>query len=173
MPPGSILHFDKALLIKMAVQWFNVILLTVVLVIVLYKPVKKYMDDRAARIKDDIDSARQNNEKALELKRHYEKLVQNIEQEREEILSQAHRIAVEKSDRVLLSAQQEARHLIKKAEDEIELERENASDEIKRQIIELSMLMASRFVEVSIDSQTQDKYIEEALADWSGQTWRT
>lgn len=169
MPAGSILQFDKALLIKIGIQWFNIILLTVVLVLVLYKPVKKYMSDRAERIKSDIHSARLNNENALELKRKYEKLIDNVEKEREEILSQAHRMAMERSDQILLSARQEAKHMLKKAEDEIEVERENAAEDIKRQIIELSTLMASRFVEVSIDRQTQDRYIEEALADWGEQ----
>jgi F-type H+-transporting ATPase subunit b len=59
-----------------------------------------------------------------------------------------------------------------RAEEEIRIERENAADEIRRQIVEISTLMASRFVQVSIDHDTQDKYIDEALADWSERTWQ-
>jgi len=136
---------------------------------ILYKPVKKFMTDRAERIRDDIDSARLNKEQAMGIKADYQKMIDNIEKEREEILSEAYRAAVKRSDQILFDAQEEAKYLLIKAKDEIKIERENAADEIKMQIIEISNLIASRFVEVSVDQQTQDKYIDEALADWSEQ----
>ena len=166
MPSSTILEFNKAFLIKSAIHWVNIILLTVVLVYLLYKPVKNFMTGRAARISRDIESARKNNEKVREEKAAYERLIANIEVEREEILNQAHRIAVERSDQILRAAREEAKHLMAKAEAEIRIERENTADEIKRQIIELSVLMASRFVEVSINRTTQDAYLEDMLENW-------
>ncbi|HHY51716.1 MAG TPA: ATP synthase F0 subunit B, partial [Clostridiales bacterium] len=38
--------------------------------------------------------------------------------------------------------------------------------EMKRQIIEIATLMAERFVQLSIDRETQDRLIAEALAEW-------
>jgi len=166
MPAGTILEFNQAFLIRSAIQWLNIILLTAALVYLLYKPVKKYMSDRVARITRDIESARKNNEKAREDKANYERMIANIEEEREEILSEAHHIAVERSDQILLAAREEAKHMLAKAENEIRMERENAAEEIKRQIIELSTLMASRFVEVSIDRKTQESYLDEVLENW-------
>ena len=166
MPPGSILEFNKAFLLRSAIQWLNIILLTVLLVFLLYKPVKGFMAARASRIARDIESARKNYEKAKEDKAHYDRLIANIEEEREEILGQAHRIAVERSDQILLAAREEAKHLLVKAEDEIRIERENQTEDIKRQIIELSTLMASRFVELSMDRKTQEKYLDEVLENW-------
>jgi F-type H+-transporting ATPase subunit b len=166
MPPGSILEFNKAFLIRGAIQWFNILLLTAVLLYLLYKPVKKYMAARAARIARDIESARKDSEKARADLAHYEQLIAHIEEEREGILNQAHHIAVERSDQILLSAREAAKHLMAQAEDEIRIERENAADDMKRQIIELSALMASRFVEVSIDRRTQEAYLDEILENW-------
>ena len=166
MPTGSIIEFNQAFLIRSAIQWLNIILLTIVLIYLLYKPVKKFMAERVARITRDIESARKSSEKAREEKAAYEKLLSNIEEEREEILSEAHRIAVERSDQILLAAREEAKHMLVKAEDEIRMERENATEEIKRQIIELSALMASRFVEVSIDRKAQEAYLDEILENW-------
>ncbi|MCL1805880.1 MAG: F0F1 ATP synthase subunit B [Clostridiales bacterium] len=166
MPAGSILEFNTAFLIKSGIQWLNIIALTAVLVFLLYKPVKNFMAGRAERIAKDIESARKSNEKAREDRIHYERLIAGIEEEREEILNEAHRIAVERSDQILIAAREEARHLMAKAEDEIKTERENAADEIKRQIIELSALMASRFVEISIDRNVQEAYLDEVLENW-------
>jgi len=116
-----------------------------------------------------LDNADQTNERARELKSNYENLIANIEVERENLLTQAHHAAVDKRDRMIFAAQSEAKHIIVKAKEEIASEKENAAEEIKRQIIELSTFMAGRFIELTIDPQTQDRYVDEALADWSGQ----
>ena len=166
---GNVLSLDMELLIRSAMQWVNIALLAVILTFVLYKPVKKFLADRAERIGNDIDSARAGNEQAQKIKADYQRMVDNIEKEREEILTEARRAAVKKGDQIIFDAQEEAKHLLIKANDKIKVEYENAADDIKKQIIEISTLIASRFVEISLDRQTQDRFIEEALADWSEQ----
>jgi F-type H+-transporting ATPase subunit b len=130
------------------------------------------MASRAERIQKELDAAHQTNEKAMEQKENYDKLLVNIDKEREEILQKAYRVSMEKNDQILFAAREEAKYILQKADEEIKAERENTAEDIKRQIIELSTYMAGRFVEVSMDKQTQDKYIDEAIADWSDQTWQ-
>lgn len=166
MPEGSILHFDKSLLIKIGIQWFNIALLTAALIFILYKPVKKFMAARTERINGEIEAARKEREEAMELKEKYEQKIAQIEKEREEILHQAHKKAMEKSDQMMFDARREADVMYDRALAELELERKNITDEMKKQMIEISVLMASRFVEVSIDRETQDRYIDEALSHW-------
>lgn len=168
LPEGSIIHFDKELVIQIGIQWLNIILLTAVLVFVLYKPVKRFMAGRAERIHNEIEAARMEREKAQELKEKYEAMLEEIEGEREDILLQAHKKAMEKSDQLLFDARREADAMYSRALAELETERKNINDEMKKQIIELSVLMAGRFVEVSIDRETQDRYIEQALSEWEG-----
>jgi len=172
MPEGSVLQFDKAFLIRIGIQWLNVAVLAVIMIYVLYKPVKKFMAGRAERIQKEIDSAHATNEKAAEHRENYEKLLDNIEREREEILQKAYRTSMEKHDQILFAAREEAKYILQKADDEIKSERENAAEDIKKQIIELSTNMAGKFVELSIDRTTQDKYIDDAIADWGDQTWQ-
>ena len=169
LPDGNVLAFDAEFLIKLGLQWLNVVVLFVFLTFLLYKPVKNFMAARAERISGDIDSARLSSEKAEALKADYQKMLDNIDKEREEILNEASRAAVKKHDQIIFDAQEEAKHIKTKAKNEIKIERENAANEIKNQIIEISSLIASRFVEVSVDQQTRDRYIDEALADWSEQ----
>lgn len=168
LPEGTILSFDKSLLVNIGIQWLNIILLTVVLVFILYKPVKKFLQGRTERIKAEIDAARKEREEAMELKEQYEQMISSIEKEREEILRQAHKKAVEKSDQMLFDARHEADAMYGRALSELELERKNVMNEMREQMIEISTLMAGRFVEVSIDRATQDRLIDEAFADWEG-----
>lgn len=168
LPAGTILSFDKDLLIKIGIQLFNVLILTAVLVFILYKPVKKFMAERTERIKKEIEAARGEREDAFDLKEKYERLIEEIEKERDDILLEAHKKAMEKSDQMLFNARREADAMHELALADLEIERENVMDEMKRQMVEISMLVASRFVEVSIDRDTQDRYIEDAFTDWEG-----
>jgi len=166
MPEGSILQFDKTLIINTCIQIFNIVVLTVILVKFLYKPVKKFLATRSERIQNEIKAASEERQEALELKEQYEKMLASIEQEREEILHQAYKKAMDRSDQMLFDAQQEAKVLHSRARAEFEDERKNMMDEMKRQMIEISIMMASQFVEVNIDQADHDRYIDEALADW-------
>jgi F-type H+-transporting ATPase subunit b len=166
LPLGSILNLDKDLLIQMAVQAVNVLLLTAVLAFLLYKPVKQFMAQRKERIAAEIEAAQKDRAEALELKEQYERMIADIETEREEILHAAYKKAMERSDQMLFAARREAENIYQRALSELEIEKENVADEMKRQIIEIAALMAGRFVEVSIDRETQDRLIAEALAEW-------
>lgn len=163
---GTILSFDKNLIVSLGIMWFNVIVLTAALVFLLYKPVKKFMADRGKRIQNEIETARRQRDEAQDLKEQYERMIASIEDEREEILRQAYKKAMEKSDQMLFNARREADAFYSRALADLEVERQNIQDEMKRQMIDISVLMAGRFVEVSMDRVAQDRYIEEALAEW-------
>ena len=167
-PDSGILNLDKSLLVTMGIQILNVTLLTVILVYLLYKPVKKFLSDRSQRIKGEIDGAGEIHGDAVELKDQYEKLLAGIEVEREEILRQTHKKAMEKSDQMLFEARREVEVIYNRAMAELELERKNARDDMQQQIIEISHMMAGRFIKLSIDRETQDRMIEQAFADWNG-----
>jgi F-type H+-transporting ATPase subunit b len=150
----------------MGIQLVNVALLTVVLAYFLYKPVVKYLNTRSERIQNEIEAARKERDEAMEMKERYEVLIAGVENEREEVLHQAYKKAVEKSDQMLFDARREAELLFEKAHMELETEKQNHMDEIKRQIIEISTLMAGKIVEINTDQSVHNRLIEEAMADW-------
>ena len=166
LPDGAILNIDRSLAYNIAIQLFNVALLTAFLTFLLYKPVRKYLADRKRRIRDEIDGARRHTEEALSLKAKYERMIAEIEAEREEILRQTHKNAVEKSDQLLFEARREAEAIFHRAKADLDLERESISEEMKRQMIEIAHVMAGRIIQVSIDRETQDRLIMQALDEW-------
>ena len=52
-----------------------------------------------------------------------------------------------------------------------ELEKQKAADEVKKEIILVSTLMANKLVAASIDQKTQDSLIEETLREIGDDTW--
>ena len=171
VPAGRVFGLDTQTLYSMGIMLFNVALLALILSWLLYKPVRTFLAERSERIRNDIESARKNNEESQELKANYKKLLDNIAKEREEILAEARKQAVKEHDKMIFEAQEEAISIRKKAAGEIEIERKNAADDIKRQIIDISTVMAARFVAKEIDKKTRDEYIADALADWSERIW--
>ena len=166
LPAGSVLSFDTNLLINIAIQWFNVLLLTGVLVFLLYKPVKEFMRKRALRIGSDLESAGRAKDEARLLKREYERKLAELDEEREEILLQAHRKAVQRGDQVVREAREKAEILMIQAQEQAEWERKRNADRIKEEIIELSTAIAGRYIEASIDEGLRDRLVDQAFQDW-------
>ena len=173
MPPGTILHFDKALLVKTGIQLFNILVLVFILSKVLYKPVKKFMAERTAKIEARFTEAEEDANAAKELRQKYEALIANIEIEREQILAQGRADGLERSEEIVAAARKEAANIYRHSMDELRLEQENARDEMKRAIIEISTKMATHFVTLSVDSATQDHYIEEAMSHLEETLWES
>lgn len=168
LPAGKLLSFDMELVIKTGMQLLNIAVLSAVIIFILYNPVKKYMAARTERIKKEIEEANKERDDALALKEKYEKMIAGIENEREEILHQAYKKAMEKSDQLLFEARREAELMYDRALEDLETEKKNINEEMKKQMIEISTMMAGHFVSVSIDRDEQDRLIEEAFTDWEG-----
>ena len=166
LPKGSILQFDQTTLIYIGIQLFNVIVLIAVLSRFLYKPVAKYLNDRTERFTKEHDSARKDRDDAAQLKEKYEELIAEIENERDEVLQDAHKKAMEKSDQMLFDARREADLAFDRAMQELEVEKNTQADELKRQIVDLSVLIAGRIVEINTDRDVHDRLFDEAMAEW-------
>jgi len=171
LPKGSIISFDSELVKNLLIIWFNVIVLIVILAFILYKPVRRYMDNRSQLISNRLDHARTTRDEADNLKEQYEKKLSGIEKEREEILAQAHKRAMERGEHILKESRKEAENLYQQVMAEIEEEKESIQEEMKRELVELSVLVAGRFVEETLDEETHNKLIDEALADWEEGLW--
>lgn len=164
LPEGSILRLDGQFIIELAIQWFNIMVLLLVLYRLLYKPVRKFMDDRDARIAADMESAVAAREEAMQLKDEYVKKLEGIEIEREEILSRSREIGQKRADAIISEARQEAASIHRRGMEELRMEQENQRDDMKRAIIDIATRMAGMFVQFSVDQATQNSYVEKALA---------
>lgn len=173
MPDGSILHLDGAMLVEMGVYAFNIILLVVAISLLLYKPVKRFMSARTERIRAKVEQAEREEEEARLLREKYEGLIENIERERDEILRKGRAASLERGEEIISEARREAANIYRRSMEELRMEQENALDDMRRAIIEVSTQMASRFVAVSIDQETQEKYVDEALEHLEEALWES
>lgn len=173
MPEGSILHLDQQLLIEIAVTAVNLIVLVAVLAFVLYKPLKKFMAQRTEKVKERIEQSEKALQEANELRDKYEKLIEDIEEEREAILAEGRNASLERSEEIIADARKEAANIYRRSMEDLRMEQENSMDDMKKAIVEISTRMAAHFVTVSVDRETQDRYIEEAMSHLEETLWES
>lgn len=168
-----VMNFDKQFLIQLAFQLLNTAVLCFILSKLLYKPVKKFLADRKEKITKQIDSAQAQLADAEKLKAEYEMKLSNIEKERDEILDDARSRGKQREAQIISEAKQEAQSLKSRAMLDIQREQEKAKDEIRKQIIEVSSLMTSRFIASSMDEATQNKLVDEVISDLGEVKWQS
>ena len=172
LPPGRVFGIDQTTLINIIANLINVAVLAAFLTYLLYKPVRNILNKRTNKIQGQLIQAEEELEKATELRRSYEQKLEEIEREREEILSEARKIAADSSRRMLAEAKKEADTIKERAAANVEMEWERAENNMRTAIIDVSAVMAEKFVSLAINKETHDKLFEETISDLEGMTWK-
>lgn len=160
--------FHDALLLAIAV-----FVLFTLMSYLLFNPVRKMLEDRQAKIKNDIDSAAADKKDAAAVKAEYEERLKNVEKEAEEILSEARKKALKNEARIVDEAREEAARIIQRANEEAMLEKKRVLDEMKQEMISIASMMAGKVVAASIDTTIQDTLVEETLKEIGDSTWQS
>ena len=129
---GSLLSFDKQFLFSLIIQLINTLILFFVLGKLLFKPLTNFMEKRSERIKEQIDFAKSEEEKALKLKEEYEAKLQKIQEEADAILKEAREKALRKEDSIIEEARKESEIIRNRALADIEREKAKVQDEMKK-----------------------------------------
>jgi len=151
MPEDRILGLDLQAVASWAILLISTIILVFILYRVLYGPVLKILDERKARINKDIEEAKDSLEEANSMKAEYTEKIKNIELQTQEMLKEATEKAKKVEETIISDARSEADRLKHSALKEIELGKQRAKIEMQTQIIEISSLIASRYVEHKMD----------------------
>ena len=135
------------------IQIFNFIILCAILGFFCYKPVLKVLDDRKARIKNDLDSAAQSKAAAEELKVSYEAQLKDAQAKAQEIVDKA----VKEAHASIAKAKEQASQ-------QIERERKDALEDLKAQVAVLSCDIAAKIISKNMTPDANDRLIAESIA---------
>jgi len=163
---------DQQFLIQLCIQLANTAVLCFILTKILYKPVKQFLQDRKDKIANQIDLAEQKLKEAEDLRIMYEGKLKDIESEKAEILSAARERAKINETQIINDAKKEAQALKDRAELDIKRAEEKAKDDIMKQIVEVSSLMTSRFIQASMTEEEQNKLVNEVISDLEEVGWQ-
>ena len=138
----------------------NTLILFLVLRHFLFDKVNAVLDSRkteVAKTYQDADAALSN---AKQLESEYTEKLSAAKEESAEIVKNATKKAQSRSDEIIAEARDEARGIVDKANADVEKEKKRAVNQIKDEISDMALSIASRVVSKEIDGKTHEKLIE-------------
>ena len=125
----------------------NIIVLFVLLRIFLFKPVMRILDKRADEIKKTIDDADAAKREASELKAKYSEELKAAGTRADAIIKEATDNAKVQREKILDKAKKDADNIIKTAEKQTELDKQQAMKEMRSQIADVALKAAHKAME--------------------------
>ncbi|MBI3268993.1 MAG: F0F1 ATP synthase subunit B [Planctomycetes bacterium] len=149
----------------LAVQALGFAILALVLLKYAVPPLRRVLSERTERIRktyEELDGARREIER---LTQEYETRLAGMEKEAAERIAKALEEGTQGRDRLLAEALEHAEHVRRKAEAEIELEKQRALEEIRTAVVERSFATAQRLASRVVTDEAQDRLVEEYLKE--------
>ena len=166
-----LLGFDQQLLADALFQGINIFILFFALSYLCIDMVRDFVKKRQDKIKGELEFAATEKNDAVALKEEYDAKLKNINAEADEILDAARKKALKKEAEIIEEAKQEAARILARAENEIELEKKKALEDVKQEMISIASLMAAKVVAANIDTTIQDSMVDETLKEIGENTW--
>ena len=149
-------------------QIVNVVILLGLLYLVAYKPVMRMLDERSRKVKESMEQADAIKEQAARAEEEVKKQLEAASREGQERIAQAIQIGEDVKQKAQQEARQEAETLISRGRTEIQRERDEAIDELRKEVADLTILAAGKVIERSLDKKAHreliDKVLEESTA---------
>ena len=126
----------------------------------LFKPVKTMIDSRQKEIDDLYEDADRAKCDAESFKAEYEVKLENATAESEEIMRRALRNAQLKEEEILKEARDEAARTLQRAEEQIEKERVQAMEDIKNDVSDIAIDIATAVLDREITADEHREMID-------------
>ncbi|MDR0302024.1 MAG: ATP synthase F0 subunit B [Treponema sp.] len=147
----------------------NITILFFILKAVLFKPVTKFMADRAQRVQNTIDQAEKDKADSHKLLEQYKDKLKNAEAEAEQIVKAARKDAQTEAGQIIAEGKAAALALTASAHRQIESERQAAFARFKVEAAALVMAASARLVQREISGDDNRRYAAMLLDELSAQ----
>ena len=151
-------------------QMLNFFILVWILARFAYKPLVSMMQERKERIAKDLADAQAARTEAEQFKADYAAQIANARQEAQHIVEKAVQQAEATTREQLAAAREQIEREKERARQDIVNERDRAMNNLRNEVISLSVAMATKVVAKDMDSETNTKLIEDAIAKLDSKT---
>ena len=129
-------------------------------------PLQQLMKSRQERIRNDLQNAEQTRQAAARLESDYRFRLSQIEQQIKELITIAKLEGNRERDEIIKNARQEIAEIHKRALEQLELEKEDAMQQLRSKVIDISVSLSGKIMEnqdLSAYSASQISSMVEAL----------
>jgi F-type H+-transporting ATPase subunit b len=143
----------------------NFLVLAALLYGLLWEPIVKMLDDRAASIRKDIEQASASREDAEKLKQRYEQAMANARSEANRLRQEKVREGDTEKNKIIGRAREESRRLVEDAQSQITAAISDAKRELRKEVGNISIEIAARILGREVDQSVHRQMIDDFLRD--------
>ena len=130
-----------------------------------FGPIQKAIDERRDRIRASLEEADHAREEARRLLEEHRKLISSAQTDAEEILGEARRVADANERRMREELEEDRQRRLEETRKQIEAETRRALEQIRLEVVDLSLLAATKVTRKSLDDADHKRLIEEAVGE--------
>ena len=154
---------------QVVISLANLVILFLILKKFLFEPVKKIKAQRENEIETQYKKAEKARKEADDLKAGWEDKITTADQKADEIISEAVERANERNEIMLYESREKADQIIRKAKADIERDRREARETIKKEIVDVSQVISEQIIGREINMEDHRDLIDDAI-DKLGET---
>ena len=129
-----------------------------------WRPLLAALESRQASIRKSLDDAAQAKQELERLQTESADIVRQARVEAESIIARSRSDAERVREEMKQKAKSDAETIVKNAERQIQLETGRALQQIRREAVDLSVMIASKLIQRNISKEDNDRLINDALA---------
>ncbi len=146
-------------------QIVNFVILFGLLYLVAYKPIMRMLDERSRKVKESMEQTESIKQQAALAGEEYKKRIETASKEGQEVVARAVRSGEEVRQQAQQEARKDAETLIGRARSEIQRERDEAIDELRKEFADLTILTAEKVINRSLDKEAHRQLIDKTLEE--------
>jgi F-type H+-transporting ATPase subunit b len=130
-----------------------------------FGPVQRIIDQRRDRIREALDEADKARHEARQLRELTAKEREEAKADREQILEESRRQAQALFQQARQNADEDLRERLEKNQEELEAENRRIQAQIRRDVVELTLLAAEKVTGKTLDADDQRRLIDETIEE--------
>lgn len=140
-------------------QILNFLILVAILRALCYKPIVRMIKAREDKIAESLAKADSDVAEAESLKKSYQTQLAEAREKAQAIVDKAEKVAASNRETSLQDTKREIEQMKKAAQAEIQRDRERAADQLKKEIVALSLLAAGKVVEKNMEASENEALV--------------
>jgi F-type H+-transporting ATPase subunit b len=140
------------------------ILLVLLLWKVAYPQILKGMKTREETIKQQLEEAQKTKKEAENLLEDYKRRLAEARSEAQKIINEGKSLGENMRKEIVQKAQEESNQIVKRAQEEIELQKQKAILELQGKIADLSIMAATKIINKSLNTEDNRRLVEEYVS---------
>ena len=128
-----------------------------------WKPLLQALESRQEMIQKSLDDAEQAKKDLEQVQQESAKIVAKARTEADSIIARTRADSTKLKEDLRQTAKTEAESIIKNAERQIHQERDRAMSQVRREAVDVSLMIASKLIKRNLSQEDNDTLIEDAL----------